>query len=152
VDLEPGYYRSTDKGVRYADATALDFGDNSFDLVVANHVLEHIGDDRAAMAEMFRVLKPRGLAILQVPYSLTLSRSLEDASVTGPHERARRFGQRDHVRIYALGDYLGRLEAVGFRVQLVSPDELARFSEFAIQPTESVIIGWKDGSGQLKRP
>lgn len=144
VDLEPGYYLSIDKGVRYADATAVDFGDNSFDLVVANHVLEHIGDDRAAMAEMFRVLKPPGPAILQVPYSPTLLCSLEDASVTDPHERARRFGQRDHVRIYALSDYVGRLEAAGFRVQLVSPDGLAPFLEFAIQPGESVVLGWKD--------
>jgi SAM-dependent methyltransferase len=152
VDLEPGFYRSIDKGVRYADATALDFGDNGFDLVVANHVLEHVGDDRAAMAEMFRVLKPLGIAILQVPYSPTLLCSLEDASVTDPHERARRFGQQDHVRIYALSDYLNRLEAAGFRVQLVSPDELAPFRQFAIQPGESVVIGWKDGLGQLKRP
>jgi SAM-dependent methyltransferase len=144
VDLEPGFFRSVDQGVRYADATKLDFGDNSFDMVVANHVLEHIGDDLVAMAEMFRVLKPRGTAILQVPYSPTLSRSLEDATVTDPHERARRFGQRDHVRIYALGDYIRRLEAAGFRVQLASPDELASFRDFAIQPGESVILGWKD--------
>jgi SAM-dependent methyltransferase len=104
------------------DVTAMPFADESFDLIVCLHVLEHVPDDRAAIAELFRVLRPGGRALIQVPPS-ELQTTFEDASVTSPSERERVFGQYDHVRICG-ADYGSRLAAAGFRVSQV--DYVAR--------------------------
>ena len=96
------------------DITRLPFGDGAFDVVLCSHVLEHVPDDRKAMAELCRVLRPGGWAVLQVP--LHEGTTLEDPAVTDPAERERLFGQRDHVRRYG-ADYGQRLEAAGFRVR-----------------------------------
>ncbi len=97
------------------DITGINYPDNSFDVVICNHVLEHIVDDRKAMNEIYRVLKPGGWGILQVPMSFTLENTYEDFSVTTPSEREEVFGQSDHVRIYAI-DYLDRLKEAEFQV------------------------------------
>jgi len=99
------------------DISAIQFPDEHFDGIVCNHVLEHILDDSRAMAELHRVLRPQGWAILQVPISLTLDHTYEDFSITTPVEREAAFGQHDHVRIYAR-DYQERLEHVGFKVNV----------------------------------
>ena len=98
----------------HGDATNLPFGDESFDLIVCLHVLEHIEDDRAAMRELFRVLAPGARAIIQVPPS-DLDETFEDPELTTPEERARVFGQWDHVRICGR-DYGDRLRDAGFDV------------------------------------
>jgi len=97
------------------DITDINFPDESFDVIICNHVLEHIIDDRKAMQELHRVLKIGGWAILQVPISLSEGKTCEDSSVTDPSEREQVFGQSDHVRIYAR-DYLDRLRESGFQV------------------------------------
>ena len=97
------------------DVTRLPVSAGALDLVVASHVLEHVPDDRAAMAEMFRALRPGGTALLHVPIDLGRAATDEDPSVTDPAERVRRFGQDDHVRLYGR-DFVGRLEAAGFTV------------------------------------
>jgi len=99
------------------DITDMNFEDNFFDFIICNHVLEHIVDDRKAMCELFRVLRPKGFSILQVPISKKAKETLEDFSITSPEERERYFGQKDHVRIYGK-DYRKRLEDVGFKVNL----------------------------------
>jgi SAM-dependent methyltransferase len=99
------------------DITNIEYEDNVFDVIICNHVLEHIPDDRKAMSELYRVLKPGGWAILQVPISLSLDRTSEDSTITTPEEREKIFGQEDHVRIYAK-DYKDRLVLVGFRVKV----------------------------------
>jgi SAM-dependent methyltransferase len=99
------------------DITSIPFPDNNFDAIISNHVLEHVVDDRRAMAELFRVLKPSGWAILQVPISPILEHTYEDFSITMPDEREIAFGQNDHVRIYAM-DYVNRLREVGFDVDI----------------------------------
>jgi len=99
-----------------ADITKMQFADASFDVVLCYHVLEHIPDDRAAMAEMFRVMAPGGWAIIQVPMG-TRPTTHEDITITDPKERQRLFGQEDHVRAYGL-DYKDRLEAAGFAVEV----------------------------------
>jgi SAM-dependent methyltransferase len=143
VDIAPGFYRPIDKAITYADATRLPFNDNTFDVAMANHILEHIPDDRASMKEIYRVLKTGGVAILQVPYSETLPHTIEEPFIDDPVRQAARFGQRDHVRIYALNDYTARLVQAGFRVRLLSPDILAPFRIHAIQEQETVILGYK---------
>jgi SAM-dependent methyltransferase len=97
-----------------ADITDLPFPDDSHDLVVCLHVLEHVPDDRQAIRELFRVLRPGGKAVIQVPPS-PFDETLEDPTVTDPAERERRYGQYDHVRLCG-ADYLERLEEPGFEV------------------------------------
>jgi len=97
------------------DITDMQFSSNQFDCIICYHVIEHMPDDQMAMKEIFRVLKPGGWAILQVP--VLRDESFEDPSVITPEDRERVFGQRDHVRIYGL-DYKYRLEQVGFSVKV----------------------------------
>ncbi len=99
------------------DITDIDYPDGSFDVIICNHVLEHIIDDHKAMRELCRILKPGGWGILQVPVSLLLEQTFEDFSVTEPAAREEVFGQSDHVRIYAM-DYVERLTRCGFTVRL----------------------------------
>ncbi|MBL6646591.1 MAG: methyltransferase domain-containing protein [Flavobacteriaceae bacterium] len=102
-----------------ADICNLPFENDSFDWVFCNHVLEHIEDDRKALSELFRVMKPNGKAILQVPLDTEREHTYEDFNIKEPSERARVFGQYDHVRIYGL-DYLNRLKDAGFDASIIS--------------------------------
>lgn len=98
------------------DITNIQYPDNSFDVILCNHVLEHIPDDRQAMQELFRVLKPEGWGIFQVPLDLNSDGTVEGPSLP-PQERKRLFGQIDHVRLYGK-DYKQRLEQAGFTVKV----------------------------------
>ena len=98
-----------------ADICNLPFGDNQYDVILCNHVLEHIPDDTKAMQELYRVLKPGGMAILQIPQDLHRTITFADDSITDQRERAKIFGQYDHVRIYGR-DYFDKLRSIGFRV------------------------------------
>ena len=98
----------------HADLEQLPFESESFDLIVCAHVLEHVQRDRAAIAELFRVLRPAGTALVQVPIH-PVPTTVEDISVTAPAERQQVFGQWDHVRVCG-ADYGERLEAAGFDV------------------------------------
>jgi len=119
------------KAMMAMDLTAMTFDDNSFDAIVCNHVLEHIPNDKKAMKELYRVLKPGGWASLQVPIKGDVTQ--EDLSVTDPKERLRLYGQEDHVRYYGR-DFAERLKDAGFEVSimpkddLLEPDEQARMS------------------------
>lgn len=101
-----------------ADICDLPFEDNSFDFILCNHVLEHIPDDTKAMKELYRILQPGGTAILQIPQDLERDKTFEDDSITDSRERARIFGQYDHVRVYGR-DYFEKLRSIGFEVQEV---------------------------------
>jgi len=105
-----------------ADILDLPFETNQFDIVFCNHVLEHIVDDKKAMQELYRVLKPGGFGIFQIPQDYSRETTYEDASIITPEERAKHFEQYDHVRIYG-SDYFNRLRAVGFRVEEVNYSE-----------------------------
>ena len=115
-----------------ADICDLPFNDNSFDVVFCNHVLEHIPDDKKAMQELYRVLKKGGFGIFQIPQDLSRETTFEDDTITDKKERARIFGQYDHVRVYGR-DYFKRLRSIGFKVdevdytKKIAPKELERF-------------------------
>jgi SAM-dependent methyltransferase len=115
-------YTTTDLSSPLADIKAdicnLPFEDNTYDFIICNHVLEHIVDDSMAMEELYRVLKPGGVAILQVPYEALRATTFEDNSITDRKERARIFGQYDHVRVYGM-DYFQKLSHKGFQVDAV---------------------------------
>ena len=93
--------------------------DNKVVCVVCNHVLEHIPDDTKAMQELYRVLAPGGTAILQVPYDADRTTTFEDNTITDPKERAKIFGQYDHVRVYGM-DYFDKLAEIGFKVEALN--------------------------------
>ncbi|MDN6327201.1 MAG: class I SAM-dependent methyltransferase [Alkalibacterium sp.] len=116
-------YATTDLESPLADVKAdicnLPFKDNTYDFVLCNHVLEHIPDDTKAMQELYRILKPGGIAILQIPIDDQREATFEDDTITDKKERTRIFGQYDHVRIYGL-DYYTKLEKIGFKVQQVA--------------------------------
>jgi SAM-dependent methyltransferase len=95
------------------DVQNLPFENDSYDIVICNHVLEHVPDDKKALSEIYRVLKPEGFAILQVPADFTREKTFEDNSITDKAERSRIFGQYDHVRVYGT-DYPERMQEAGF--------------------------------------
>ncbi len=115
-----------------ADICDLPFKDNSFDVVFCNHVLEHIADDKKAMQELFRVMKKGGFGVFQIPQDIARETTFEDNSITDKKERAKIFGQYDHVRIYGR-DYFNKLRSIGFKVdeidytQKISREKLERF-------------------------
>jgi hypothetical protein len=98
-----------------ADICNLPFEDNQYDIILCNHVLEHIPDDTKAMQELYRVLKPGGMTILQIPQDLKRKVTFADDTITDQKERAKIFGQYDHVRIYGI-DYFDKLRSIGFTV------------------------------------
>jgi SAM-dependent methyltransferase len=95
------------------DVQCIPFNDNLFDVVICNHVLEHVRDDRKAMCEILRILKAGGFAILQVPMDITLETTYENPDIVTPKEREIHFRQKDHFRLYGR-DYLQRLKECGF--------------------------------------
>ena len=135
-DLMPENYRAVDKKVRKENIMSLSFADESFDLVIANHVMEHIPDDRGAMREIFRVLRRGGIAVMQVPFSEALPTTIEEPSINDAARQSALFGQRDHIRIYSSNDYASRLRSCGFDVQVVPAADLAKYRQYATQPNE----------------
>ncbi len=115
-----------------ADICDLPFKDDEFDVVFCNHVLEHIPDDKKAMQELYRVLKKGGFGIFQIPQDLSRATTFEDDSITDKNERAKIFGQYDHVRVYGR-DYFDKLRSIGFKVdeidytKKIAPEKLERF-------------------------
>lgn len=129
------------------DIQQMPFPNQTFDVVVCNHVMEHVGDDSIAMAEVYRVLKPGGWALLQIPVALALDRTIEDPTATTDQQRIDRFGQEDHVRLYARADYIERLEAAGFAVTTESyPIVLGseKVRRFGLVEEEEVFLCSKD--------
>lgn len=116
-----------------ADICDLPFDDNSFDVVFCNHVLEHIPDDTKAMQELYRILKPNGMGVFQIPQDVSREKTFEDDTITDKKKRAEIFGQYDHVRVYGR-DYFNKLRSIGFKVneidytKKITPEKLAKFA------------------------
>lgn len=98
------------------DITSIPVENDFFDVIICYHVLEHIEDDKKAMSELYRVLKPNGSCYIQTPYKN--GDIYEDISVTSPEKRKELFGQEDHVRIYSVEGLKERLKNTGFKTQL----------------------------------
>lgn len=131
-----------------ADICDLPFENEAFDVVFCNHVLEHIPDDTQAMKELFRVMKPKGWGIFQVPMDIHRTHTFSDDTITSPKERTRIFGQYDHLRIYGT-DYFDKLRSVGFEVQEIPCNEIASLQEiqqFRLNSTEILPVCFKNHS------
>lgn len=139
--------------VRRIDMLRIPYPDANFDLVVANHVLEHVADDRIAVSEVARVLAPGGHAILQTPYSAVLRATLEDAGVSSPSARLQLFGQEDHVRLFGQ-DVFSRIASAGLepfvvRHEMALPD--AEPSVFGVNAEEPFFLFRKPGGDSDQR-
>ena len=124
AELFPVYYKTADieagNAMLQVDITNMDnIDNNSFDIVICSHVLEHVDDDLRALGEIYRVLKKDGTAIIVVP--MKGETTIEDPDCNDPAERLRRFGQDDHYRLYG-DDFYYRVEKAGFEVSLISSD------------------------------
>lgn len=107
----------------HLDIQQIDLPDNHFDVVICSHVLEHIPDDRIAMKEMYRILKPGGCALIMVPlWPSEQHETYENAAIIDPRDRIIHFGQFDHLRIYGL-DITERLKKVGFSVEVLDMEK-----------------------------
>lgn len=125
-----------------ADIQNLPFEDNSFDVIFCNHVLEHVDDDKKALWELFRIMKPGGWGIFQVPIRYQLAKTFEDSTITDRKERIEKFGQYDHVRVYGM-DYYDILESIGFKVEKVNLSEKLSAEEirkYALEKNEILPV------------
>ena len=128
-----------------ADICDLPFKENEFDIVFCNHVLEHISNDTKAMQELYRVLKPGGFGIFQIPQDLSKAITFEDDTITDRKERAKLFGQYDHVRVYGR-DYFDKLRSIGFKVDEVDYTKkitLEKIEEFCLMQNEILPVCYK---------
>jgi SAM-dependent methyltransferase len=140
-------YRTADlhaKGVEdQLDITDMKiYADGSVDFFVCSHVLEHVREDRKALRELFRVLRPGGQGILLVPIVLGVEEIDEDPAVTDPRERWRRFGQDDHVRLYSKRGYLERVREAGFVVHELDVQHFGAgcFERYGIAPQSVLYV------------
>ena len=127
------------------DVQSIPMEDESVDVVICNHLLEHVEDDRRAMAELYRILKRGGWGIMLVPEDRALTATFEDDTITDAEERTRIFGQYDHRRIYGR-DYDKRLKTAGFRVErIVYSEHLSseQRQRYAIGSDDLVVV-YKD--------
>jgi SAM-dependent methyltransferase len=109
ADIIPGKARHT------MDMSSITFSDASVDVVISNHVLEHVPDDQKAIAETYRVLKPGGFAILTVPQNWARDQTYENPEANTPDLRYAHYNDVSHLRYYGR-DFPGRVAAAGFKV------------------------------------
>ncbi len=134
ADLYP-----TAADIQPVDLLHMPFADASFNLVLANHVLEHVADDLQGLRELHRVLAPQGWAILQTPYAASLHHTWEDPGIRSPQQRLLAYGQEDHVRLYGQ-DIFQRIAAIGFEphirthAQLLPQQAPQRYGVNAAEP------------------
>jgi SAM-dependent methyltransferase len=127
------------------DVHQIPLEDNSFDVLFCNHVMEHVVDPIKCMKEFFRVLKPGGWAIMQVPQDMSRAITYEDATITSPEEREKHFWQYDHVRLFGR-DYPQWIEKAGFQVKeyrLSDSFSEAQIDKFRISMDEILYIASK---------
>jgi predicted SAM-dependent methyltransferase len=126
-----------------ADITDLHiYEDEKFDVLLCSHVLEHIEHDEKAIAELFRVLKRGGFAIIMVPILLNLENDYENFNLKTPEERWKHFGQDDHVRLYSKNGFVSKLKKAGFKVEQLGENYFGTsvFDKNGIHPRSVLYI------------
>ena len=109
------------------DVQSIPMEDNNVDIIICNHILEHVESDSKALSEMYRIMRPGGMGIMLAPIDYSRQTTFEDDTITDPKQRAELFGQYDHRRVYGR-DYLKRLSAAGFEAEEI--DYAAEFSDY----------------------
>ena len=144
-ELPNAFYVSADleggEAMQHMDITDVPFKDEAFDLIICVHVLEHVPDDRRAMREMVRVLRPGGTALLLVPIVLEQP-TLEDPAIASPEQRREHYWQADHMRLYG-GDFRDRLAEEGFEVTVdgwIRTLDEATLERYGLFPLEDVYV------------
>lgn len=124
------------------DITDMPFENESYDFFICSHVLEHVDDDRKAIAELYRVLKFGGKGILMAPICQDIDDTHEDSSITTPEGRWANFGQDDHVRLYSKNDYIERIEDKGFIVDQFDIKHFGKkkFQELGLSATSNLYV------------
>ncbi|HDV8364878.1 TPA: glycosyltransferase [Bacillus cereus] len=137
-DLEP-----KDPLMKEIDVTRITYDSNTFDVILCSHVLEHVPDDDKAMRELYRVLKPNGWGIIQVPIVMNVDFIIENELIVTPQLRKLAFGQEDHVRIYNQSGFIQRLMNAGFKVELYNIAEkqgMKSARKFGLSETDMLYI------------
>ena len=134
-------YTSTDyagefQASKKLNIEAIEESDNSYDLVICYHILEHIPNDLQAMKELYRILIPNGICFIQTPFKS--GDIYENESIKTEEERLQHFGQKDHLRIYSVKGLMDRLESVGFDLQLLKYEEIEG-NKYGFNPNENII-------------
>lgn len=127
------------------DVQHIPLDDRSFDVVICNHLFEHVEDDRRAMRELWRIMRPGGWGIMTVPEDRSRAETFEDDTITDPEERTALFGQYDHRRIYGR-DYDDRLREAGFRVERIACEDMLSPEERRLYATgnDDIVVVHKD--------
>jgi len=124
------------------DLTAIDLPDESFDALICYHVLEHVENDKDAMTEMYRILKPDGWAIIQVPLLRDLPHTIDDPTIKTPKARTKHYGSPYHLRLYGWSDIKEQLENAGFKVTIEKIEywvEPKFFEEYGLDKNEMIL-------------
>lgn len=135
-------YTSTDYASEFPadkqlDITQIEEPDNKYNLIICFHVLEHIPDDRKALSELYRILKPGGKCLIQTPFKI--GEIYEDASIKSPSDRLKHFGQEDHVRIYSTEGLAERARDAGFKVEILHFSD-SPANEMGLKEIEEVLV------------
>ena len=129
------------------DIHKMPFKNDTFDIILCNHVLEHVNDDIKALKEIIRVMKKGGFSILQVPFYYPLpNKTQEDKSIINASEREKAYGQSDHLRKYGK-DYKKRLSSVGFKVDVneyIKKLSIEKQKKYGLSENELIYIGKKN--------
>jgi SAM-dependent methyltransferase len=139
-------YRSADLFMKDVDDTGVDitnmsiYRDDSFDMFICSHILEHVVDDKKALSELYRILRPGGQGILMTPILLSIDQTLESSEDLSERERWRRFGQDDHVRLYARKDFIERVQDAGFVIHEYRPDWFGDVFRFGISDRSVLYV------------
>lgn len=120
------------------DITNIDFPDLTFDNIICFHILEHIPDDQRALQELYRVLKPGGLILLQTPFKV--GEIYEDTSIISEVERTKHFGQKDHVRVYSAEGLKERLSHAGLKVEVKKFERDEHTERYGLKVGEIVLF------------
>lgn len=132
--------------IKKVDATRIPYQDDSFDVVICNHVLEHIPEYFRAMQEIYRVLSPGGMAILQTPYSKILKRNFEDENLNTDDLRWFFYGENDHYRIFSEEHFFADLEKAGFALEILGHQDMLEehdSSYYGVNSKEDLIRVFK---------
>lgn len=144
-DLFPENYSRFFNPVHKIDLTKLQFDNESMDVVIANHILEHIPNYYDALNEIYRVLKKGGYAVLQTPFSPMIYNNFEDQLLNTEELKEKFYGQRDHVRVFGLRLF-DDIKQAGFDLHLYRHDEvLQKFNPavYGVNYKENFILARK---------